>query len=111
MSQPTTRFESADVSPAPLGEPLHFEFSGLTAQNRLMKAAMSEQLASWDPKNFEARGIPGQELVNVYQKWGEGQYGVILSGNVMIGTVSNLHLSQNVQRTSLLTASPQHTTN
>jgi 2,4-dienoyl-CoA reductase-like NADH-dependent reductase (Old Yellow Enzyme family) len=88
MSQPTTRFESANVSPAPLGEPLHFEFSGLTAQNRFMKAAMSEQLSSWDPENLEARGIPSEQLINVYRKWGEGRYGVILSGNVMIGTAS-----------------------
>ena len=47
----STRFPSDHVSPASLGEPLKFEFSGLTAKNRFMKAAMSEHLASWDTKN------------------------------------------------------------
>lgn len=44
---------------------------------------MSERLASWDPKDHSARGIPSKELVNVYRRWGEGGFGVILSGNVM----------------------------
>ena len=32
---PDARYESEDVSPKSLGEPLHFEFSGKTAPNRL----------------------------------------------------------------------------
>lgn len=78
------RYESEDVDVSPLGKPLKFEFSGQTAQNRFLKGAMSERLASWDPKNLEARGIPTKELINVYKRWGEGQYGVILTGNIMI---------------------------
>ena len=49
-----------------------------------MKGATSEQLSSWDPKNFEARGIPSKNLINVYKRWGEGQLGTILTGNIMI---------------------------
>lgn len=45
---------------------------------------MTERLSSWDPDNFEARGIPSKELINVYRRWGEGQFGVILTGNVLI---------------------------
>ncbi|KAI9708895.1 MAG: hypothetical protein M1812_007858 [Candelaria pacifica] len=79
-----TRYESDNVDPSPLGEPLHFEFSGKTAPNRFMKAAMTERISSWDPKNFQARGVPTKNLINVYRRWGEGSFGVILTGNVMI---------------------------
>lgn len=79
-----TRFPSEDVDPAPLGKPLHFEFSGKTAKNRFLKAAMTERLSTWDAKELEKRGIPTKELINVYRRWGEGGFGVILSGNTMI---------------------------
>jgi 2,4-dienoyl-CoA reductase-like NADH-dependent reductase (Old Yellow Enzyme family) len=78
------RYESEKVSPRPLGEPLHFEFTGKTAQNRFLKAAMTERLSSWDPKDIAARGIPSDGLINVYKRWGEGEFGNILTGNIMI---------------------------
>ena len=78
---PAARYESEDLSPEPLGEPLHFEFSGITAQNRFLKAAMTERISSWDPKDLPARGIPSKDLINVYKRWGEGEFGVILTGN------------------------------
>ena len=40
---PESRYESDDISPAPLAEPLDFPFSGKTAQNRLY-APMRSQL-------------------------------------------------------------------
>ncbi|POS71762.1 oxidoreductase [Diaporthe helianthi] len=79
-----TRFEAEDVDPSPLGQPLRFEFSGLTAKNRFMKAAMTERLSTWDPNDFKKRGIPTPELINVYRRWGEGGFGVVMTGNVMI---------------------------
>lgn len=69
---------------SPLGQPLHFEFSGRTAQNRFLKAAMTERLSSWDAVHKEKRGVPSPELIRVYERWGEGQYGVILTGNIMV---------------------------
>ncbi|KAH0521815.1 hypothetical protein TsFJ059_005752 [Trichoderma semiorbis] len=72
------------IDPAPLGRPLTFEFSGKTAKNRFMKAAMSELQSSWDEKDFTKRGIPSKELANLYRLWGAGGYGVILLGNTMI---------------------------
>ncbi|KAL9471905.1 hypothetical protein ACSS6W_009846 [Trichoderma asperelloides] len=81
----TKRFSSAEkVDPAPLGQPLSFEFSGKTAKNRFLKSSMSEQLSSWDEKDPAKRGIPSDELINLYRRWGEGGYGVILLGNTMI---------------------------
>lgn len=75
-------FETPDASA--LGKPLQFEFSGKVAKNRFLKAAMTEQLSSWDPIDIKARGIPSKELVNVYKRWGEGGFGQILTGNVIV---------------------------
>jgi len=49
-----------------------------------MKAAMTERLSTWDPNNFEKRGIPTKKLINLYKRWGEGGFGLILLGNTMI---------------------------
>jgi len=72
------------VSAAPLGKPLDFVFSGKTAPNRFLKAAMTERLSSWNATDLKARGIPSSKLINVYKRWGEGLSGVILTGNIMI---------------------------
>lgn len=79
-----TRYESDTSDASPLGKPLKFEFSGKTAKNRFLKAAMTERISSWDPKDFKTRGIPSKNLINVYKRWGEGEYGQILTGNIMI---------------------------
>ncbi|KAI0808479.1 NADH:flavin oxidoreductase/NADH oxidase [Xylaria sp. FL0064] len=78
------RIPAPYADPSPLGQPLHFEFSGRTAPNRFLKGAMTERLSSWDPKDLSKRGVPTQELINVYQRWGEGGLGLILTGNVML---------------------------
>ncbi|RAL15510.1 NADH:flavin oxidoreductase/NADH oxidase family protein [Aspergillus homomorphus CBS 101889] len=69
---------------APLARPLQFEFSKRTAPNRFLKGAMSERLSSWSEDNLDARGIPSDELIEAYRVWGEGEIGLILTGNVMI---------------------------
>ncbi|KAI2617416.1 hypothetical protein GGR54DRAFT_607666 [Hypoxylon sp. NC1633] len=78
------RYQGEYADPAPLGKPLHFEFSGKTAINRFHKAPITERLATWDATDLSKRGIPTQELINVYRRWGEGGYGMIATGNVMI---------------------------
>ncbi|KAF2857453.1 FMN-linked oxidoreductase [Piedraia hortae CBS 480.64] len=80
----SARHESEDVSPSPLGKPLKFEFSGVSAPNRFLKGSMTERQSSWDPKKLEARGVPSKELINLYRRWGEGGIGNILTGNIMI---------------------------
>ncbi|KAB2578889.1 NADH-dependent flavin oxidoreductase nadA [Lasiodiplodia theobromae] len=75
---------SSPVDLSPLGAPLTFPFSGKTAPNRFLKAAMSERLSSWSPTDLAARGIPSAALANVYRRWGAGGWGVVLTGNVML---------------------------
>ncbi|KAF5000740.1 hypothetical protein FDECE_11142 [Fusarium decemcellulare] len=76
--------QATKIDPTPLSTSLVFEFSGRTAQNRFLKAAISERLATWDPIQLEGRGIPTKGLVDIYRRWGEGGFGVILTGNIMI---------------------------
>jgi 2,4-dienoyl-CoA reductase-like NADH-dependent reductase (Old Yellow Enzyme family) len=78
------RYEAEKKDVSALGKPLDFAFSKKTAQNRFLKGAMTERLSSWDAKNLEARGVPSKNLINVYRRWGEGEFGVILTGNIMI---------------------------
>ncbi|KAK2758956.1 hypothetical protein FQN54_003054 [Arachnomyces sp. PD_36] len=75
---------SENTDPAPLGGPLTFNFSGKTAPNRFLKAAMTERLSTWDPVDLPRRGIPTKELINAYRRWGEGVPGVNVTGNMMI---------------------------
>ncbi|OCK79488.1 FMN-linked oxidoreductase [Lepidopterella palustris CBS 459.81] len=81
---PPPRYQSDSSDASPLGTPLHFEFSGRSAKNRFMKAAMAEHLSSWSPTNLPARGIPSKPLINVYKRWGSGGFGQIVTGNIMI---------------------------
>ena len=45
---------------------------------------MTERISSWDPNDLNKRGIPSDNLINVYKRWGQGQLGTILTGNIMI---------------------------
>ena len=51
--------------------------SGLVLKNRLVKAAMEENLA-------EADLTPSQVLKNCYNAWAKGGVGLIITGNVMV---------------------------
>lgn len=79
-----SRYPTDTVDVSPLGQPLPFPFSGKSARDRFLKGAMTERLSSWSPTSLPARGVPSAELINVYRRWGEGRYGVILTGNIMI---------------------------
>ncbi|KAK0396608.1 hypothetical protein QR680_001782 [Steinernema hermaphroditum] len=67
-----------------LGEKLIFPTSGRSASNRFLKAALTERTLSWDVNNRKNCGIPHQGLFNLYEKWGRGGFGMILTGNVMV---------------------------
>lgn len=45
-------------------------------------------LATYNPKHPAETGLPTERLINLYQKFGNGGYGVLLSGNVMVHPVS-----------------------
>ncbi|MDO9408866.1 NADH:flavin oxidoreductase/NADH oxidase family protein [Patulibacter sp.] len=66
----------ATTDTAVLGTPFTFP-GGATVKNRLVKAAMSEQLAS--PAH-----APTAELERLYGRWARGGVGLSITGNVMV---------------------------
>jgi 2,4-dienoyl-CoA reductase-like NADH-dependent reductase (Old Yellow Enzyme family) len=62
---------------ASLASPLQLP-SGAVLPNRFAKAAMSEVLA--DPRT----GEPGEALARLYERWGRGGAGLLLTGNVIV---------------------------
>lgn len=50
---------------------------GVTIPNRLVKSAMSENNADQD-------GRPSEAILKLYETWGQGGAGVLISGNVMM---------------------------
>ncbi|PWN41928.1 NADH oxidase [Ceraceosorus guamensis] len=71
-----------------LGQEVKLPFSGRVAPSRFMKGAMTERLSSWDQHRPEARGIPSDGLVKVYEEWGNGGFGIVLSGNTIVDPVN-----------------------
>ena len=47
---------------------------------------MTERLCHWNKEGEEinARGFPSKEYTHLYKRWGEGEIGVIVAGNVML---------------------------
>ncbi|RCN37034.1 oxidoreductase, FAD/FMN-binding protein [Ancylostoma caninum] len=77
------RLQAEPVDVSILGEKLTFR-NGRTAQNRFLKAALTERISSWDPKDHTKRGIPSRRIINLYDKWDHGKFGMILTGNICI---------------------------
>jgi 2,4-dienoyl-CoA reductase-like NADH-dependent reductase (Old Yellow Enzyme family) len=81
------RITANSVSTTPLAQPITFPFSGRTAKNRFLKAPMTERLCYWpsdDSAPIDTRGVPSPEYRHLYQRWGEGEIGIIVSGNTMV---------------------------
>lgn len=66
-----------------LGESIRLPVSGLLAPSRFLKAAMTERLASWDQSDLEKRGIPSEQYVKLYETWGKGGFGIIVSKYIL----------------------------
>lgn len=49
---------------------------GVTLKNRLAKSAMSE--------NMGVKNLPDEKLIRLYETWGAGDIGLIITGNVMV---------------------------
>ena len=50
---------------------------GITVRNRVVKAAMEE--------NMSSKGcVPGESLYSLYRYWAHGDLGMVITGNVMV---------------------------
>src|SRR5207244_11600833 len=72
MTMTTAMHNAAGVLRTPFTLP-----GGATLKNRLVKASMSEQLAS-------PAGAPTEALERLYARWARGGAGLLTTGNVMI---------------------------
>ena len=50
---------------------------GVTIPNRIVKSAMSEN-------NADSGGKPSERIITLYETWGKGGTGILISGNVMV---------------------------
>ena len=73
------RYTTEATGVATLGESITLPSSGLIAKSRFMKAAMSERMSSFDMKDPSERGIPSENMIHLYEEWGKGGWGIILS--------------------------------
>lgn len=64
------------MSTTEIAQPIEFT-SGLVLANRIVKAATSEKLA-------DRSGRPGAGLTRLYERWGRGGAGLLLTGNVIV---------------------------
>lgn len=80
------RVHGPRVDISPLADPITFPFSRRTAKNRFLKAPMTERVCRWNKPEepISQRGYPSPEYEHLYRRWGEGEIGVIVSGNTML---------------------------
>lgn len=45
---------------------------------------MSELISSYSSTDLKASGIPTQRVINLYEKFGNGGFGVLLTGNIAV---------------------------
>ncbi|KXL47899.1 hypothetical protein M433DRAFT_142223 [Acidomyces richmondensis BFW] len=50
------------------------------------QAPMTERLCHWNKEgeDISGRGFPSEEYTRLYERWGEGEIGVIVAGNLML---------------------------
>jgi hypothetical protein len=44
-------------------------------------------MASFDQDDLKTTGIPSDRLINLYSKWAHGGFGLISTGNIIIGII------------------------
>ncbi|CAD6193476.1 unnamed protein product [Caenorhabditis auriculariae] len=75
------RIPAEKVDSTVLGDSLKLP-CGRVAKNRFLKSAMTEKIFTWtDHPN--TRGHPTQRIISMYEKWGAGGFGVVVTGNIV----------------------------
>ncbi|CAE7207310.1 unnamed protein product [Rhizoctonia solani] len=67
-----------------LRDGLDLPFSGKRVSNRLVKAPMTERVCAFDRENEIDHGKPNSALFRLYEEWSHGQYGIIITGNILV---------------------------
>ncbi|KAG8685292.1 hypothetical protein FRC11_010820 [Ceratobasidium sp. 423] len=67
-----------------LRDGLYLPFSGKRAPNRLVKAPMTERVCAFDRETEIDHGKPNLALFRLYEEWSHGQYGIVITGNILV---------------------------
>ncbi|KAH9845055.1 NADH oxidase [Teratosphaeria destructans] len=88
------RVHGPSVDTTVLRDSITFPFSGRIAKNRFLKAPMTERLCHFPivgspDEDITCRGYPTDAYKHLYQRWGEGEIGVIRYGSLFIAQLSH----------------------
>ncbi|KAB5595243.1 NADH oxidase [Ceratobasidium theobromae] len=67
-----------------LQEGARLAFSGKVVPNRLVKAPMTERVCVFDRETEIDHGKPNKALLKLYEEWSHGQYGIVITGNILV---------------------------
>ncbi|CAE6434242.1 unnamed protein product [Rhizoctonia solani] len=67
-----------------LRDGVYLPFSGKRTPNRLVKAPMTERVCVFDRETEVDHGKPNSALFRLYEEWSHGQYGIIITGNILV---------------------------
>ncbi|KAG9090425.1 hypothetical protein FRC06_001090 [Ceratobasidium sp. 370] len=84
VSTPVAEEKPISEKPYCLRDPVHLAFSGKVAPNRLVKAPMTERVCVFDRESEIEHGMPNETLFRIYEEWSHGQYGIIITGNILV---------------------------
>ncbi|KAG8709055.1 hypothetical protein FRC08_018558 [Ceratobasidium sp. 394] len=84
ISTPVPEEKSISEKPYCLRDPVHLAFSGKVAPNRLVKAPMTERVCVFDRESEFEHGMPNETLFKIYEEWSHGQYGIVITGNILV---------------------------
>jgi 2,4-dienoyl-CoA reductase-like NADH-dependent reductase (Old Yellow Enzyme family) len=72
------------VIPTALKTPITLGSGNLTSKNRFFKSPMSEYTAHFDPEDLRSTGVPTKTIINAYEKWAYGGFGIMSTGAIIL---------------------------
>ncbi|KAF8710231.1 Oxidoreductase, partial [Rhizoctonia solani] len=79
-----TEKQTVSETPYCLRDGIYLPFSGKRVPNRLVKAPMTERVCVFDRETEVSHGKPNSALFRLYEEWSRGQYGMVITGNVLV---------------------------
>ncbi|KHN82372.1 NADH oxidase [Toxocara canis] len=79
------RYASEYVPIELLQQPIDFPVAtNITAKNKIIKAPMTEMIATYSPDERSENGLPTDALINLYKKWDDGGAAILVTGSTMV---------------------------
>uniref|UniRef100_A0A915B0C1 NADH:flavin oxidoreductase/NADH oxidase N-terminal domain-containing protein n=1 Tax=Parascaris univalens TaxID=6257 RepID=A0A915B0C1_PARUN len=79
------RYPSQFVPIELLQQPIDFPVAeNISATNKIIKAPMTEMIATYNSNESSKNGLPTEALFNLYKKWNDGGAAILVTGSTMI---------------------------